>query len=362
MSAAVVPPSAPEGDGRMAAVQRLESTALGSRALQRLTGLAVRLLHADAASVSLLGDVETVVSGEGLPTGAVGGQVPIEGSLAAVALDAGPGPMVVPDAARESRLAGLPPVVSGAVGSYLGAPLVAFDGSPVGVFAVYGRRPRLWSESEAALLRQLADSVATELELSALAREFEAHRLRFELAIDAAEIGSFDWDLATGRLVWDDRLVQLLGYDRASFDETIEAFRSRLHPGDLERTTDALQTAIDTCGEYEAEFRVVLPSGETRWVQARGRVLADDRGTAVRLIGAAYDTTRQRHTDARVSRVLEAMNAAFIALDRDWQFTYVNAEAERVLGRTREEMLGGSIWELFPAAVGSDFERNYRAA
>jgi PAS domain S-box-containing protein len=346
----------------MAAVRRLEPTALGSRALQRLTGLALRLLNADAASVSLVGDVETVVSGDGLPTGAVGRQVPVEHSLGAVALDAGPGPVVVPDAARDPRLAGLPLVVSGDVGAYLGAPVVVFDGSPVGVLAVYGRRPRPWSQSETALLRQLADSVATELELSALAREFEAHRLRFELAIDAAEIGSFDWDLVTGRLVWDDRLVQLFGYDRATFDETIESFSVRCHPGDRERTMEALQTAIDTCAEYEAEFRVVLPSGETRWVQARGRALADDRGTAVRLLGAAYDTTRQRHTEARVSRVLEAMNAAFFALDRDWRFSYVNAEAERLLGRGREEMLGGSIWDLFPAAVGSDFERNYRAA
>jgi PAS domain S-box-containing protein len=346
----------------MVAVRRLEPTALGSRALQRLTGLALRLLHADAASISLVGDVETIVSGEGLPTGSVGRQIPLGHSLGGTVLDAGPDPVVVPDATRDPRLHHLPPVVGGAVGAYLGAQLVVSDGSVVGVLAVYGRRPRPWSQSETALLRQLADSVATELELSALAREFEAHRLRFELAIDAAEIGSFDWDLGTGRLVWDDRLVQLFGYDRATFDETIEAFSVRLHHGDRERTMEALQSAIDSCGEYEAEFRVVLPSGEKRWVQARGRALADDRGTAVRLLGAAYDTTRQRHTDARVARVLEAMNAAFFALDRDWRFSYVNAEAERVLGRTRQEMLGGSIWELFPAAVGSDFERHYRAA
>ena len=56
------------------------------------------------------------------------------------------------------------------------------------------------------------------------------------------------------------------------------------------------------------------------------------------------------------------MKSAFFALDRDWRFTYVNAEAERVLPRTREELLGGSIWELFPAAVGSDFEEHYRGA
>jgi hypothetical protein len=65
-------PSAGSLEGRLTAVRRLEPTALGSRALQRLTGLAVRLLDADAASVSLLGDVETVVGGEGLSPGALG--------------------------------------------------------------------------------------------------------------------------------------------------------------------------------------------------------------------------------------------------------------------------------------------------
>jgi PAS domain S-box-containing protein len=56
------------------------------------------------------------------------------------------------------------------------------------------------------------------------------------------------------------------------------------------------------------------------------------------------------------------MSAAFISFDREWRFTYVNAEAERVLGRDREELLGGDIWQLFPAAVGSDFELRYRQA
>ncbi|PWW22104.1 serine phosphatase RsbU (regulator of sigma subunit) [Geodermatophilus normandii] len=198
--------------------------------------------------------------------------------------------------------------------------------------------------------------------LSALPDDPEVSRLRFELAIDAAGIGSFDWDLVSGTLSWDDQLLAIFGYDTGGFDETIGAFAARLHPDDRERTLGALQEAIETCGTYDAEFRVVLPSGETRWVQGRGRALADDRGTAVRLLGAGIDTTRLREGDARVSRVLETMRSAFFALDREWRFTYVNAEAERVLHRTRDELLGGGIWELFPAAVGSDFEVNYRAA
>ncbi|HLM05351.1 MAG TPA: SpoIIE family protein phosphatase [Blastococcus sp.] len=349
-------------DGRMAAVRRLESTALGSRALQRLTGLAARLLGADAAAVSLVGDVETVVGGSGLPSGSLGRQVPLSESLAAVSMDGGVEPLVVADARRDERLAGRFPVASGQVGAYLAMPLVVFDGSPVGALSVYGRKPQAWSPSDVALLRQLADSAATELELSALAREFEAHRLRVELAIDAAEIGSFDYDLVSGRLVWDDRLVEIFGYDRDSFDETIDAFTARLHPDDRARTLEAMRDAVETSGEYDAEFRIVLPSGQTRWVQARGRGLADDRGNPVRLLGAAFDTTRQRGDDARVARVLETMNAAFFALDPEWRFTYVNAEAERLLERPREELLGNSIWTTFPEALGTEFEENYRGA
>jgi PAS domain S-box-containing protein len=360
VTAAEIPSAVPAA--RLATVRRLESTALGSESLQRLTGIAARLVGADAAAVSLLGDVETVVAGTGLPSGSLGRQVPFDESICAVVLATGTEPLVVPDTGRHPRLAVLAPVIDGRVGAFLGVPVVVSDGSTVGVLGVYALTSRAWTETDVALLRQLAGAVTSELELAALAQEFEAHRLRFELAIDAAQIGSFDWDLRTGRLVWDDRLVQMFGFSRDTFDETIEAFRARIHPADVDRTMAALEAAIDSCGEYGAEFRVALPTGETRWVQARGRALAGDGGSAARLVGAAYDTTGQRHGDARVARVLEAMNAAFFALDRQFRFTYVNAEAERVLDRAREELLGGSIWDLFPLALGSDFERHYRGA
>jgi PAS domain S-box-containing protein len=126
--------------------------------------------------------------------------------------------------------------------------------------------------------------------------------------------------------------------------------------------TDALQDAVDTVGEYEADYRVVLPTGETRWVSARGRALPGPDGTAIRLIGVAYDVTAEVAGEARVTRVLEAMPAGFYSLDHDWRFVHVNAEAERLLGRSREELLGQVIWSAFPATVNSVFEDSYRAA
>ncbi len=192
--------------------------------------------------------------------------------------------------------------------------------------------------------------------------ESELSRLRSELAIDAAQIGTFDWDLVTDELIWDEQLIRLFGYDVASFERTFEAFDVRVHPDDRLRVGEAIRASIASCGDFEAEYRVVLPDGETRWVHARGRCVPGPDGAAVRMLGAAYDATGERGAESRVSRVLEAMPAGFYSLDRQWRFSHVNAEAERLLGRTRDELLGAVIWDTFPATVASAFEDNYRQA
>lgn len=191
----------------------------------------------------------------------------------------------------------------------------------------------------------------------------ESDRLAWRLAVDAAGVGAFVWDLVSGDLRFDGRLLELFGLDEDGFGGTIEAFNRCVHPDDIGRVSDALQRAIATCGDYDAEYRVVRPDGTVRWIEARGHAFADrPDGQPVRLVGAAYDTTEVREGEARVGRVLESMSSAFFQLDRQWRFTYVNSEAERLLGSSRVHLVGASIWEAFPAAAGGPFEEHYRAA
>ncbi|MFC3690114.1 SpoIIE family protein phosphatase [Aquipuribacter hungaricus] len=349
-----------EEPGRLRSATRFRHASGDHPAVNRLAALAAQLLRAAHAQVSLLTDVQTVAGGTGLRAGAVGSEGPLGDSLCTVTAASG-GPLVVPDATADVRVSALPPVLDGTVRAYLGVPLVA-RGAVVGAMCVFGAEPRAWTEEEVGILEQLAASVVSELELRALDVELETDRLLWELAIDAGGVGTFDWDLQSGVLSWDDRLVALFGYTRDSFDESIEAFQARVHPADRDRVAAALQGAIDTAGVYESEYRVLLPDGRTRWVGARGRALPDEHGLSVRVVGAAYDTSARRDSEARVARVLESMSAAFYSLDRGWRFTYVNAEAERLLGRPRSELLGGVIWELFPGTVGSAFESGYRSA
>ncbi|HEY4626188.1 MAG TPA: SpoIIE family protein phosphatase [Blastococcus sp.] len=320
--------------------------------LARLAALATRLLGSDDAHVWLAGDEAH-------------GPAAADGGFAAgvrTVLAAGDGPLVVGDARADARLRGLPAVCAGRVGACLGVPLTSSDGHVLGALCVTQCAPREWSESDVATLQQLATSAVTELELSSLVHRYESQRLRWDLATDAAGIGTFDWDLTTGRLTWDDRLIAMFGFGPERFGESIEAFNARVHPDDRRRVAEALSGCIHTGGEFQVEYRVVLPDGTTRWIHGRGRALRGEDGRTARVLGAAYDTTGERAGELRVARVLEAMPAGFYSLDREWRFTHVNAEAERLLGRTREELLGRVLWEAFPAAINSIFEDSYRDA
>ena len=197
----------------------------------------------------------------------------------------GPGPYVVSDASVDPRVSGVPAVAAGMVGAYLGMPLTASAGVPVGALCVLPRAAALGRgrRGPAPPARRLGGHRAGAL--GAVPR-VRGHRLRFELAIDAAEIGSFDWDLTTGRLVWDDRLVEIFGYERTlrRLDRGVQ--RRGSTPTTAPGLRRPCSTAIDACGDFEAEYRIVLPDRRDP-LGAGPRPGAGRRhGEAVRLLGA----------------------------------------------------------------------------
>jgi two-component sensor histidine kinase len=118
---------------------------------------------------------------------------------------------------------------------------------------------------------------------------------RFELAIEAGDLGMWDHNLVTGELMWSERCKSILGL-RPTAELTYALFLQAVHPEDRERADAAVRdaTRADGSGEYLSEFRVILPGGGQRWVAARGRAFfegADARRRPVRLIGTFRDIT-----------------------------------------------------------------------
>jgi PAS domain S-box-containing protein len=247
-------------------------------------------------------------------------------------------------------------------------PLIGSDDDLLGTLAFYHRTPRRPEQEQLEAMDAISDVVRLVIEHSrrlAGVRSLEdeaARQLRLELAVSAGGVGTFDWDLAGGNLRYDEQLLEIFGLEPRDRRRTIEDFFASVHPGDVDRVRAQLQRAVDDGVPYDAEYRIALPGGGHRWVAARGRVVRDRHGTPVRLVGAAQDTTARMEAEARVARVMDSLSTAFFFLDRDWRFTFLNGEAERVLGRSRDELLGAEIWQEFPASVGSGFEHHYRLA
>lgn len=345
---------------RVAAAERLQKVG-ALPGLDRLAELAARLLGAAGAQVSLLSDTELIAAGAGSQAGAVRAEGRLEDTLCSLTVASGSA-LVLADTRADARVAALPPVASGAVGAYLGAPLTARSGQVVGALCVVDAAARTWSEADVVLLQQVADSAAAELELAALDAEYQTSRSLLEVSVRAAGVGTYTLDLATEQLTWNEQMYALFGVDPAGFADDLSAAYERIHPDDRAGIQNAIDTAIATGEDFTSSYRVLLPGGGIRWIAARGTVARDSEGNAVRLLGAAYDVTALREAGARMEQILDAMAVGYLALDAEWRMTYANAQAEQIIGRPREQLLGRNLWEEFPAALGSVFEEHYRGA
>lgn len=120
---------------------------------------------------------------------------------------------------------------------------------------------------------------------------------------------------------------------------------------------------------YDLEATICTASGRLVPVRVSGEAVRDSKGRIERIEGVIQDVSALREAqvharglDARLARTLDSVTDAFYTLDRDWRYTFVNREAERIQQRTRAELLGHSVWEVFPEAIGTIFDTEFRRA
>lgn len=189
---------------------------------------------------------------------------------------------------------------------YAVAPLSTADGAVVGLLAVGDPEPHPPGDDvQLEALRDLA-AVATDLLMGdarrlAMERGLGLDQRRRRLAVEAAELGELDWDIAADRLVVDDRMREMSGL---SWDEQpgrggATSF-SFVHPDDREALQAEVAAALQETGAYRAEYRMVRPdNGETRWMMGAGALLRDEKGAPRRVIGVVQDITERKWGEAQ---------------------------------------------------------------
>jgi signal transduction histidine kinase len=140
-----------------------------------------------------------------------------------------------------------------------------------------------------------AQSSQAALESSESQRRVSDERLR--IAAEAGQIGVWELDLKSKNLVWDERMYRLYCIDPASAQPHYDMWRLRLHPVDLAPVERELAMAIDGPGDFKSEFRILLPSGEERFIKAAATVSRDASGRALRMTGINLDITELRRLE-----------------------------------------------------------------
>jgi PAS domain S-box-containing protein len=170
------------------------------------------------------------------------------------------------------------------------------------------------------------------------------------LALDAAELGAWDYRFDTGEVYWDERCREIWGVaqgDRISYADAI----ARIHPDDRQSVDQAVQRALAGVdgGSYHREFRVVWPDGSLHWVASHGRAALEGNGPqrrAVRLTGANREITEEKRADRALRESEERFRLLFQQaavgikrLDVQERMLEVNDKFCEILGYSREELL-----------------------
>ncbi len=122
--------------------------------------------------------------------------------------------------------------------------------------------------------------------------QLRANEVRLLNTHRLAKVGNWELDLQTGRIHWSDEMFQMYGLP-SNAPPDFATFLSTVHPGDRAIIKEADVKALSSTGPVSVEFRVIRPDGEVRFVRSIFETLKDDRGSAVRLVGAAQDITEQ---------------------------------------------------------------------
>jgi PAS domain S-box-containing protein len=134
-----------------------------------------------------------------------------------------------------------------------------------------------------------------------------------EQAQRVAHIGSFEWDLASNVVHWSDELHRIYGLEPDQFRGTYEAFLERVHPDDMERTKNAIFTALRKGSPVVYEHRIIRSDGSERVLHTQGDVVKAKDGHATGIAGCCWDITEQRATMESLGRARSVLEATLEA-------------------------------------------------
>jgi PAS domain S-box-containing protein len=217
----------------------------------------------------------------------------------------------------------------------------------------------------------LAAAIAERLGIQRRERQAAAslqHRQdMLRLAQRAGGVATFEWDVQNHVARCSAEFFGILGLPAEDGVMTVAEWARFVHPDDRERMSAHLVRVLDGVEPAAADYRIHAADGSTRWLSYAGQVQRTRQGD--RILGTVVDVTDRkrleaelRHHATEVERILESIGEGFVAFDREFRCVYVNPPAARMFGLPRDEVIGRTLWEIFPEEAIRDSKPILEAA
>ena len=189
-------------------------------------------------------------------------------------------------------------------------------------------------------------------------RSLREARARLEVTLNAAEIGTWTWNIRENRLVADRNLARLFSLSpENAAGAPLEHYLSAVHPDDLARVQAAISEALTgESGSYEVDYRVMQSDGSHRWVVARGKVERSDDGSPIELPSVIIDITERKRAEeesfraeelrSRLAAIVESSDDAIISKTLEGVIVTWNQSATRMFGYEPSEIIGQPVTVL----------------
>jgi signal transduction histidine kinase len=158
-----------------------------------------------------------------------------------------------------------------------------------------------------------------ETERNMALKDLKKLKERFELAINSAKIGIWDWHIRNNKLIWDKNMFALYDLDQDMLPNQLEDWIKYIHPSDSGIFKKLLDTAIEKIQPFRSEFRIKLPNKPVKSIRIFGDVILDKESRPVRLIGVNWDISERKSWERKLNDAREKaetsdkLKSAFLA-------------------------------------------------
>ncbi|WP_432712315.1 PAS domain-containing protein [Pedobacter sp.] len=234
-------------------------------------------------------------------------------------------------------------------------PIMNANNEVLATLGVYFDEARLPNSEELLFLKRTTRFLKLIIENRMNIEMLKENNMLMQQCQDMAHFGIWSWNVVSNTLTWSDPLYKIFGLDQATYKTTFEDYLNLLHPDNREAISVVFGGVLSTKKEARFEEKIVRPNGEIRFLKSFAKVVMNEAGVVLKLIGASMDITESKNmqeellkSESHFRNLAESQTNYVTRINFEGRFTYCNDQCIADFGwlYDNQVLLGRSVYKL----------------